>query len=58
VGEKWIQIVVRKPEGKGQLGRPGCRWEVNIGIYVKEWGVDCIQMAQDGATVIMSIGTP
>jgi hypothetical protein len=28
--------LVRKPEGKGPLGRPKSRWENNIEVYVKE----------------------
>jgi hypothetical protein len=43
-------IFVGKPEGKRQLGRRRCRWEVNIRMYVREigWeGVDWIQLVQD-----------
>jgi hypothetical protein len=28
-------VLVRKPEGKRTLGRPGCRWENNIGMDLK-----------------------
>ena len=33
-------VLVRKPEGKGLLGRPGLRWEYNIKMDLKEveWG--------------------
>jgi hypothetical protein len=33
-------ILVGKPEGKKPLGRPRCRWEDNIKMYLKriEWG--------------------
>jgi hypothetical protein len=42
-------IVVGKPEGKRQLGKPGCRWEDNIITDLREmgWeGVDWIHLAQ------------
>jgi hypothetical protein len=42
--------LVGKLEGKKPLGRPGHRWEDNIGMNVKEtgWeGVDWIHLAQD-----------
>jgi hypothetical protein len=32
------KILVRKPEGKRPLGRPGHRWEGNIRIDLKEIG--------------------
>jgi hypothetical protein len=38
--EQWMQIIVRKPEGKRQLGKPWCRWKDNI-----EMCVDWIKMA-------------
>jgi hypothetical protein len=44
------QILVRKPEGKEQHGRPRCRWEGNIRLDLREtgWeGVDWIHLAQD-----------
>jgi hypothetical protein len=43
-------ILVGKPEGKRPLGRPGCRWEDNIGMELREigWkGVDWMHLAQD-----------
>jgi len=43
------KILVGKPEGKRPLGRPRCRWEVNIGIDLREigWeGLDCIHLPQ------------
>jgi hypothetical protein len=30
------RILVGKPEGKRQLGKPGCRWEDNIKIDLRE----------------------
>jgi hypothetical protein len=36
VEEKCIQDLVAKPEGLQPLGKPGCRWEDNIKIYVQE----------------------
>jgi hypothetical protein len=50
-GEKetyWL--LVGKPEGKRPLGRPRCRWVVNITIDFGEiswYGVDCIGLALD-----------
>jgi len=44
------KILVRKPDGKRQLGRPRCRWEDNITMNVREIGwkvVDWIQLAED-----------
>jgi hypothetical protein len=40
------KILVRKPEGKGPLGRPRHRWEMNL--RERGWeGVDWIHLAQD-----------
>jgi hypothetical protein len=39
-----------KPEGKRPLGRPRCRWEDNIRMYLREigWGgMDRIDLAED-----------
>jgi hypothetical protein len=44
------RILVGKPEGKRQLGRPRHRWVDNIKMHLREigWdGVDWIDMAQD-----------
>jgi hypothetical protein len=41
---------VKKPEGKRQLVRPGCRWEDSIKMDVHELGcsvMDWIGLAQD-----------
>jgi hypothetical protein len=43
-------ILVRKPEGKGPLGRPRYRWEDNIRMNLREigWdGVDWMHLSQD-----------
>jgi hypothetical protein len=44
------RILVGKPEGKRQLGRPRRRWEDNIKMDLTEigWGgMDWINLAQD-----------
>jgi hypothetical protein len=44
------RILVGRPEGKRQLGRPRRRWEDNIKIDIREIGIDganWIQLAQD-----------
>ena len=44
-------VLVGKPEGKRQLGRPRRRWEDNIKMDLQEvgcGGVDWIELAQDG----------
>jgi hypothetical protein len=48
--ERCIQGWVGKPEVERPLGRPGCSWEDNIKIDLKEIGwqcVDWIDLAQD-----------
>jgi len=42
------RVLVGKPEGKGSLGRPRCRWEDNIKMDPKEVGcgaMDWIELA-------------
>jgi hypothetical protein len=42
------KILVGKPEGKGPLGRPKCRWEDNIRMTLRDirWeGMGCINLA-------------
>ena len=44
------RILVGKPEGERQLGRPKCRWEDNIKMDINELGcggVDWIDLGQD-----------
>jgi hypothetical protein len=43
-------VVVGNPDGKRPQGRPCCRWDINIHIYLKRTGlesVDGINLAQD-----------
>jgi hypothetical protein len=52
MGEKRnvYRLLVGKPEGKRQLGRPRCRWMDNIKVDLLEIGlsvVDWIGLAQD-----------
>ena len=44
------KVLVGKPEGKRQLGRPRCRWEDNIKMDLEEVGRGCgnwMGLAQD-----------
>jgi hypothetical protein len=44
------RVLVGKPEGKRQLGRPRRRWEDNVKRDLQEVGFggkDCIELAQD-----------
>jgi hypothetical protein len=44
------RVLVGKPEEKRQLGRPRCRWEDNIKIYLQEvgcGGTDWIYVVED-----------
>jgi hypothetical protein len=44
------EVLVRKPEGKRQLGRPRRRWEGNIKMDLQKVGfgaMDWIELAQD-----------
>ena len=36
--EKYIKILVGKPEGQRQLGRPRHRWEDNIKMHLRQYG--------------------
>jgi len=43
-------VLVKKPQGKRSLGRPGHRWEDNIAVDFQEvgcGGMDWIELAQD-----------
>jgi hypothetical protein len=49
-GRGIYRVLVGKPEGKRQVGRPRHRWENNIKVDLQEvgcGGVDWIEMAQD-----------
>jgi hypothetical protein len=35
------KILVRKPEGKRPLGRPRCRWEDNMKMFIGVNGFEC-----------------
>jgi hypothetical protein len=44
------RVLVEKSEGKRPLGRPRCRWEVNIRMDLQEvefGGMDWLGLAQD-----------
>jgi hypothetical protein len=38
-GERRVQVLVGKPEGKRPLGRYRCRWEDNIKMIFRKWDV-------------------
>jgi len=48
-GRVGYRVLVGKPEGRTQLGRPRGRWEDNIKLDLQEvgWGMDWIDFAQD-----------
>jgi hypothetical protein len=49
-GERPVQGLVGKPEGKKLLGRPRCSWEnhINVDLQVVGYGgMDWIGLAQD-----------
>jgi hypothetical protein len=49
-GERCLQGLVGRPEGKRPLGRPRRKWEDNIKMDRREIGIDganWIQLAQD-----------
>jgi hypothetical protein len=49
-GRGVYRVLVGRPEGKRQLGRPRIRWEDNIKLGLRERGIDganWIQLAQD-----------
>jgi hypothetical protein len=64
--ERCIQGYAWRAEGKRSLGRPRCRWEINIKINLQEeeWGgdMDWIDLAQDRGrwralvSVVMNFG--
>jgi len=61
------RVLVGKPEGKRQLGRPKSRWEDNIEMDLQEVGcegMDWIELAQDRdrwrefVNVVMNLRVP
>jgi hypothetical protein len=61
------KILVGRPEGRGQLGRPRRRWEDNIKMYLREIGfgdVDWSHWAQcrdrwrDIVNTVMNLRVP
>jgi hypothetical protein len=49
-GRSVYRVLVGKPEGKRSLGRPGCRWEDNIKLDLREIrmdGANWTRLAQD-----------
>jgi hypothetical protein len=49
-GRGVYRVLVGKSEGKISLGRPRCKWEVNIKMELQEvgcGGMDWIELAQD-----------
>ena len=60
-------VLMGKPEGKRPLGRPRCRWEDNIKMYLEEVGrgcVDWMELAIDRdrwralVSTVMDFGVP
>ena len=61
------RVLVGRPEGKRQLGRPRRRWEDNIKMDLQEVGVSCedwMELAQDRdrwralVSTVMNLGVP
>ena len=61
------KVLVGKPEGKRQLGRPRSRWEDNIKMGLQEVGRGCgdwMELAQDRdrwralVSTVMNFGVP
>ena len=61
------KVLVAKPEGKRQLGRPRRRWEDNIKMDLQEVGRDCgdwMGLAKDRdrwralVSTVMNFGVP
>jgi hypothetical protein len=39
-GRGVYRVLVGRPEGRGSLGRPRCRWDDNIKLDLRETGID------------------
>jgi len=61
------RVLVGKPEGKRQLGKPRSRWEENIKMDIQELGcggIDWIELAKDMdrwralVTMVMNLRVP
>jgi hypothetical protein len=60
-GERCLQVLVGRPEGKRPLGRPRHRWENNIKMDFREIGIDLSNWVQWWAcvnTVMMNLQVP
>jgi hypothetical protein len=66
-GRDVYSILIRRPEGKWQLGRPRRRWEDNVKLDLRETGIDVanwIQLPQDSvqwrafANTVMNLRFP
>ena len=47
-GRSAFEILTGTPAGRRLLGRPRRRWEDNIGIYIKEIGINQYQYEELG----------
>jgi hypothetical protein len=59
-GRGVYRVLVGKPEGKRQVGRPRHRWEDNIKMDLREIGIEgtnWIQLAQDRVQCWASVNT-
>ena len=61
------RVLVEKPEGKRPLGKPRCRWEDTIKMFLQELGcggMDWIELALDWnrwlvlVNAVMNLRTP
>jgi hypothetical protein len=53
-GERRVQVLVEKPEGKRPLGKPRRRWEDNIKVDLQKVGfgaMNWIELSQDRETL-------
>jgi hypothetical protein len=59
-GRDVYRVLVGRPEGKRPLGRPRRRWEDNIKMDLREFGIDeanWIQLAQDSVQLRAFVNT-